>query len=67
MVWYLIPKKIVERLVNTDVYIYIRDIDREFGGVLESITEDDIIILKDKYNNLIYIPIGIIDVITERQ
>ncbi len=63
----MIPKKIIERLVKTDVYIYIRHIDREFGGVLDSITDDDMIVLKDKYNNLIYIPIDLIDVITERQ
>ena len=63
----MIPKKVVERLVKSNVYIYIRNIDREFGGMLESITENDIIVLKDKYNNLIYIPIDIIDVITERQ
>ncbi|MFX1492989.1 MAG: hypothetical protein ACFFBZ_01765 [Promethearchaeota archaeon] len=63
----MIPKKIIEKLVKTDVYIYIRHIEREFGGVLDSITEDDLIVLKDKYNNLIYIPIELIDVITERQ
>lgn len=63
----MIPKSLVERLVKSDVYIYIRHIDKEFGGVLDSITDENIVILKDKYNNLIYIPLEIIDVITERQ
>jgi len=63
----MIPKTLVERLIETDVYIYTRTVDREFGGVLDSITEDNIIVLKDKYNNLIYIPLDIIEVITERR
>ncbi|MFW9770694.1 MAG: hypothetical protein ACFFBY_16200 [Promethearchaeota archaeon] len=57
----------VERLVEIDVYIYIKHIEREFGGILDSITDENIVILKDKYNNLIYIPLEIIDVITERR
>ncbi|MFX1356079.1 MAG: hypothetical protein ACFFA8_02235 [Promethearchaeota archaeon] len=63
----MIPKTIFERLVGNDVYIYIRNMDREFGGILDSITKDDIAVLKDKYNNLIHIPLDIIDVITERR
>ena len=63
----MIPKSLVERLIKTDVYIYPRTVDREFGGVLDSITEDNIVILKDKYNNLIYIPLDIIEIITERR
>ncbi|MFW9937829.1 MAG: hypothetical protein ACFFD5_09275 [Candidatus Thorarchaeota archaeon] len=63
----MIPKTIFEKLVGNNVYIYIRNMDREFGGILESITKDDIAVLKDKYNNLIHIPLDIIDVITERR
>ncbi|MFW9780656.1 MAG: hypothetical protein ACFFFB_00015 [Candidatus Heimdallarchaeota archaeon] len=63
----MIPKSLVERLVEIDVYIYIKHIEREFGGILDSITDENIVILKDKYNNLIYIPLEIIDVITERR
>lgn len=63
----MFPKSIIEKLMNNDVYIYIRNIDREFGGVLEEITNDDIIKLKDKYNNLIHIPLDLIDIVTERR
>ncbi|MEJ2250070.1 MAG: hypothetical protein P8Y70_14295 [Candidatus Lokiarchaeota archaeon] len=63
----MIPKKIIESLVGVDVYIYIKNIDREFPGVIEEITDDDIIKLKDKYNNTTYIPISDIDIITERR
>lgn len=51
---------------NNNVYIYVRNIDREFSGVLEDITSDNIVILQDKYNNLIHIPVDLIDIITER-
>lgn len=63
----MIPKKVIEKLIGNNVYIYVKNIDREFGGVLESITEDDIVILEDKYNNRINIPLDIIDIITERR
>jgi hypothetical protein len=63
----MFPKSIIENLKDSDVYIYIRNIDREFGGVLQDITSDDIIILKDKYNNLIHIPLDLIDIVTERR
>jgi len=63
----MIPKTILEKMVGNDVYIYIRNIDREFGGILDSITKDDIVVLKDKYNNLIHIPLDLIDIITERR
>jgi hypothetical protein len=63
----LIPKTVIEKLIGNTVYIYTKNIDREFGGILDSITQDDIIVLKDKYNNLIHIPLNIIDVITERR
>lgn len=63
----MFPKSLIEKFIHGNVYIYIRNIDREFSGVLEEITSDDIIVLKDKYNNFIYIPLDLIDVVTERQ
>ena len=63
----MFPKSLIERFVHNNVYVYVRNIDREFSGVLEEITSDDIIVLKDKYNNLIYIPLDLIDIVTERQ
>lgn len=63
----MIPKTLFEKLVGNDVYIYVRNMNREFGGNFDSITKDDIVVLKDKYNNLIHIPMDIIDVITERR
>jgi len=63
----MIPKNLIEKLVNTGVYVYIRGINIEFAGVIKSITEDDIVVLEDHKNNLINIPISLIDVITERR
>ena len=63
----MFPKSIIEGLINNDVYIYIRNIDREFSGIVQEITSDNIVVLKDKYNNLIHIPIDLIDVITDRR
>jgi hypothetical protein len=63
----MFPKSIIEGLINNDVYIYIRNIDREFSGIVQEITSDNIVILKDKYNNLINIPIDLIDVVTDRR
>ncbi|MHA1194069.1 MAG: hypothetical protein ACTSP9_17570 [Promethearchaeota archaeon] len=62
----MLPKSIIEKMKNNNVYIYIRNIDREFSGVLQDIMSDDVVVLKDKYNNLIHIPMDLIDVITER-
>jgi len=62
----MLPKSIIEKMKKNNVYIYIRNIDREFSGVLQDITSDDVVVLKDKYNNLIHIPMDLIDVITER-
>ena len=53
----MIPKKIVENLVDKFVYIYIKNVTKDFAGKIISITEADIIVLEDKNNNLIYIPI----------
>ena len=63
----MFPKSIIEGLINNDVYIYIRNIDREFSGIVQEITSDNIVVLKDKYNNLIHIPIDLIDVVTDRR
>jgi len=63
----MFPKSLIEKFIHDNVYIYVRNIDREFSGVLEEITSDDIIVLKDKYNNFIYIPLDLIDIVTERQ
>lgn len=63
----MIPKKIVENLVDNDVYIYIKNIAKEFAGKIISITEADLVVLEDKNNNLAYIPISEISVITERR
>ena len=62
----MIPKSIIEKMKENNVYIYIRNIDREFSGELKDITNDNIILLQDKYNNLIHIPLDLVDVITER-
>ncbi|TFG02280.1 MAG: hypothetical protein EU540_01840 [Promethearchaeota archaeon] len=63
----MIPKNLIEKLVNNGVYVYIRGINIEFAGVVKSITEDDIVVLEDNKNNLINIPLSLIDVITERR
>ncbi|MFX1296310.1 MAG: hypothetical protein ACFFD2_15845 [Promethearchaeota archaeon] len=63
----MIPKTLIEKLVEKEVYIYVRNQSREFAGVIQSITDDEVIVLENKYNNLVYIPISEVDVITERR
>ena len=63
----MIPKDIIKKLVNNGVYIFIKGINKEFAGIIKSITEDEIVILEDPRNNITYIPLSIIDVITERR
>ena len=63
----MIPRSLLESLIEKEVYIYVKHQGREFGGIIQSITEDDILVLLNKYNNLVYIPISEIDVITERR
>ena len=46
----MIPKKIIENLVNIDVYVYIKNLTKEFAGKVNSITEADIVIIEDKNN-----------------
>jgi hypothetical protein len=62
----MIPRKIVENLINTFVYVYIKEIGKEFAGRIKSINEFDIVLLEDKNENISYIPISEISVITER-
>ena len=63
----MIPKSLIERLKGTGVYIYVKNIDKEFAGIIKSVTEEDIIVLEDNKNNITYIPIAEIDIITERR
>jgi hypothetical protein len=63
----MIPKEIVQKLVGEYIYIYIKGIENNFAGILESITPDNILVVKDKNNNLSYIPLVEINIITERR
>ncbi len=63
----MIPKSLIEKLVQKEVYIYVRNQSREFAGIIQSITDEEVIVLENKYNNLVYIPISEVDVITERR
>ena len=63
----MIPRSLLERLIEKEVYIYVKHQGREFAGIIQSISEDDVLVLLNKYNNLDYIPISEIDVITERR
>ncbi|MHA1803670.1 MAG: hypothetical protein ACTSU4_03945 [Promethearchaeota archaeon] len=67
MIQALIPKDVLEKILNNYVYVYVKNISREFGGVLKTILDDKIIVVEDKNNNLNYIPISEISVITERR
>jgi hypothetical protein len=62
----MIPKSLIENLKVCSVYIYVKCKEREFVGILDSITKENIVVLEDKYNNKIHIPLEIIDVIIER-
>jgi hypothetical protein len=63
----MIPRKIIDDLVDNYVYIYIKNVSREFAGIIKSITDSDIVVLADKNENLSYIPLSEISVITERR
>lgn len=63
----MIPKSLIEKLIEKEVYIYVKNQSREFAGIIQSITDDEVIVLENKYNNLVYIPISEVDVITERR
>jgi hypothetical protein len=62
----MILKAIIEKLVDNYVYIYVKNIAKEFAGKLLSL-ETGIITLEDKNNNLIYIPMSEVAIITERR
>jgi hypothetical protein len=63
----MIPRKIVEDLIDNFVYVYIKEIGKEFAGRIKTINEFDILLLEDKNENISYIPISEITVITERR
>ncbi|MFX0081992.1 MAG: hypothetical protein ACFE94_09590 [Candidatus Hodarchaeota archaeon] len=63
----MIPRKIFDDLIDNFVYIYIKEIGKEFTGRIKSINEFDIVLLEDKNENISYIPISEISVITERR
>ena len=63
----MIPKSLIEKLVQKEVYIYVKNQSREFAGVIQSIIDEEVIVLENKYNNLVYIPMSEVDVITERR
>ncbi|MFX1279716.1 MAG: hypothetical protein ACFFA3_09890 [Promethearchaeota archaeon] len=63
----MIPRKLVEGLVDNYAYIYIKNISKEFAGKINSINDFDIIMLEDKNSNISYIPLSEIIVITERR
>ncbi len=63
----MIPKSVFEKLVNLDVYIHIKDLNEKFSGKLVEITTDNLLMIEDKYNNISYISIDDICVITERR
>jgi len=63
----MIPKKVIENLVENDVYIYVKNVNKEFAGKINAVTDADIVVLEDKNSNLVNIPISEISVITERR
>jgi len=63
----MIPKKVIENLIENDVYIYFKNINKEFVRKINSVTDADIVVLEDKNSNLVNIPISEIRVITERR
>lgn len=63
----MIPRKTIENLIDNYVYIYIKNISKEFSGKINSINDFDILFLEDKNQNISYIPLSEISVITERR
>ncbi len=63
----MIPKSIIEKLIDGDVHIFVKGINEKFSGNLIELTSDDLLMVKDKYNNISYIPLSEVSVITERQ
>ena len=52
--------------MDSYVYIYTKDINKEFAGIVKSINESDIVILEDKNKNITNIPLAEISIVTER-
>ncbi len=63
----MIPRKIIEGLIDIYVYVYTINISKEFAGKINFITDSDILVVKDKNENLSHIPLSEIRVITERR
>ncbi len=63
----MIPRKIVENLVNGHVFLYVKNINKEFAGIIRSINESDLILLEDKNTHITYVPLSEIIAITERK
>lgn len=63
----MIPKSVFEKLIDVNLYIHIREVNEKFSGKLMEITDDDLLLLEDKYNNITYIPISDVCVVTERR
>ena len=63
----MFPKSLVETMVNSSIYVYVRGVEKEFAGILKSVTEHDLLVIEDRNNNLIYIHREDITVLTERR
>ena len=63
----MIPRKKFEELKDKFVYIYVRNLEKEFGGKVVSIDEFDNLTIEDKNNNLVHIPLSEILIVTERR
>lgn len=63
----MIPRKKFEDLKDAYVYVYVNNIEKEFGGKIVSIDDFDILTIEDKNNNLVHIPLSEILVVTERR
>jgi ribosome maturation factor RimP len=63
----MIPRKKFDELKGNFVYIYVRNVEKEFGGKIVSIDEFDILTIEDKNNNLVHIPLSEILIVTERR
>ena len=44
----MIPRKIIERLTNNYVYVYIKGIEKEYSGKVISLDDSDILTIEDK-------------------
>ena len=62
----MIAETILRNLINKKIDIYVRDLGQysRFQGILASIA-DNMVLLRSRYNKLVYIPITEIVIITE--